>query len=48
MKKLDKRFSYVILKLIQSTEELRKYMDSDSSDDYDNCYFTDFYKHTYH
>lgn len=34
--------------IISWTEEPHKNMDSDSSDDYDNCYFTEFYKHTYH
>lgn len=47
MKMLDKTILYGILVILLQTEEPRRNMDSDSSDDYDNCYFTDFYKHTY-
>lgn len=46
-KKLDKRNGCCYTIIILLTEEQRKYMDSDSSDDYDNCYFFLNYKHTY-
>ena len=48
MKMLDKTILYGILVILLQTEELRRNMDSDSSDDYDNCYFTGIYKHIYH